>query len=301
MIELHWLNGLEEYFDSIDHPQREKYHRIKQAVVNGSPYAIRDCILDEIHRGYTDKTSGFLNIIMQKFLDNDDIEMTNRRILEYISHCIDDDFLKEISRWSSRWGEKVNLNDHFSRGQMKSKFWLISQLNNLNIEPKNVALLGGWYATIAYFFFLNWDSIEKFRNYEIDSMCLAPADDFNFREWKNNWQFKTTEADACNLRWEPPILVTRTQNVHGRMVREDFIPDLIVNTSCEHMTDKWFYDIPQGHLVALQTNDYFENEQHVNCVHDIKEALEKYQFQQVLYSGTLDTQLYKRFMIIGRR
>ena len=113
-------------------------------------------------------------------------------------------------------------------------------------------------------------------------------------------QFKATQDDVCNLRWEPPLLVTRTKNVQGRMVREDFNPDLIVNTSCEHMDEKWFYDIPDGRTVVLQTNDYFSNEQHANCVHDIKEALEKYKFSEVWYSGMLDTGLYNRFMIIGK-
>lgn len=301
MNNFHWLNGLEEYFSVTDQEEkRSQIHRIKQSIVSGNSYAVRDLVFDEVKRGHIEKTESFLKLIFNKLVD-DDQEISNRRVLEYISHCIDDDFIKVISSWSIQWGEKVNLDDHFSRGQMKSKFWLISELNKLDIEPTNVALLGGWYATIAYFFFLNWDSIEKFRNYEIDPMCIAQSDSFNHSQWKNSWQFKATQDDVCNLRWEPPLLVTRTKNVQGRMVREDFNPDLIVNTSCEHMDEKWFYDIPDGRTVVLQTNDYFSNEQHVNCVHDIKEALEKYKFSEVWYSGTLDTGLYNRFMIIGKK
>ena len=66
------------------------------------------------------------------------------------------------------------------------------------------------------------------------------------------------------------------------------------------MTDDWFYNLPSDMMVCLQTNDYFSNEQHINCVESVDDALEKYQFSRVYYSGELDTQLYKRFMIIGR-
>lgn len=67
------------------------------------------------------------------------------------------------------------------------------------------------------------------------------------------------------------------------------------------MDNSWFENIPEGKLIALQTNDYFSNEQHVNCCQDLTEVKEKYKFSNIYYSGTLDTKLYNRFMIIGRK
>jgi hypothetical protein len=75
--------------------------------------------------------------------------------------------------------------------------------------------------------------------------------------------------------------------------------NLVINTSCEHMDNTWFDKIPEGQLVLLQTNDYFENEQHSNCCKDLEDAKKKYPMQEVLYEGELDTQLYNRFMLIG--
>ena len=76
-------------------------------------------------------------------------------------------------------------------------------------------------------------------------------------------------------------------------------PTVVINTSCEHMTDEWFYNLPDGQFVVLQTNNYFSNEQHINCVHSVVEALEKYQFSEVFYYGEIDNMIYDRYMIIG--
>lgn len=75
--------------------------------------------------------------------------------------------------------------------------------------------------------------------------------------------------------------------------------NLIINTSCEHMDNTWFEKLPAGQMVLLQTNDYFENEQHSNCCEDLEAAKAKYPMSELLYAGELDTQLYNRFMLIG--
>lgn len=304
MDDFHWLNGLEEYFNVTDQKYNQsKIHRIKQSLVDGNPYAIRELMLDEIKRGENENTQSFVKLIMHKLFEDETIELTNRKILKYISHCIDDEFIAKISAWSIKWGDKTNLTDHFSRGQMKSKFWLISELNNLDLVPENVAIYGGWYATIAHFLFYNWgDDLQKVRNFEIDPLAIAISDNFNYEQYNQSWRFKATVSDVSTIKWnEWKQLSYVVKNRKGENQHETLDPDLIINTSCEHMDNSWFKNIPEGKLVALQTNDYFSNEQHVNCCHDLTEAKEKYQFSKIYYSGTLDTGLYNRFMIIGRK
>ena len=48
-------------------------------------------------------------------------------------------------------------------------------------------------------------------------------------------------------------------------------PDTIINTSCEHIEnfDSWYAKLSTGKLVILQSNNYFDIPEHVNCVHDI--------------------------------
>ena len=52
--------------------------------------------------------------------------------------------------------------------------------------------------------------------------------------------------------------------------------DLIVNTSCEHIADLrgWLDLLPKGTSVLLQSNDYFSEPTHINCVESV-EAFEK--------------------------
>ena len=73
----------------------------------------------------------------------------------------------------------------------------------------------------------------------------------------------------------------------------------VINTSCEHMDNTWYEDLPAGTFVVLHQNDYFENEQHSNCCKDLEEVKSKYPMSEIYYEGELDTNLYNRFMLIG--
>jgi hypothetical protein len=93
----------------------------------------------------------------------------------------------------------------------------------------------------------------------------------------------------------------KIKNLSNKLVTTPVRPDLIINTSCEHMNEDWYNNIPTGTVVCLQTNDYFENEQHSNCCRDLADAIDKYPMTEIYYSGEIDTQLYNRFMIIGEK
>jgi hypothetical protein len=80
-------------------------------------------------------------------------------------------------------------------------------------------------------------------------------------------------------------------------------PATIVNTSCEHIEnfDTWYNKIPKGKLVILQTNDYVENEDHVNCSLDLPAFEAQTPMTTCLYSGELQLEKYTRYMRIGYR
>ena len=67
------------------------------------------------------------------------------------------------SRCSSSWG------------QLKSKRWLVSKLEELDIPLGTVFLCAGWYATLASACFSKC-SIDKIRSFDIDESCLEIAD-----------------------------------------------------------------------------------------------------------------------------
>ena len=91
------------------------------------------------------------------------------------------------------------------------------------------------------------------------------------------------------------------KNLQNQAVNVNVKPNLIINTSCEHMNQDWYNNLPQGMLVCLQTNDFFDQEQHINCVTGIEQAKEKYPMSEILYEGEIETWKYNRYMLIGEK
>ena len=80
-------------------------------------------------------------------------------------------------------------------------------------------------------------------------------------------------------------------------------PDLVINTSCEHIADLrgWLDLLPVGMPVVLQSNDYFSDPEHINCVRSLEEFEIQANLSKVAFHGTLGMTKYSRFMLIGYR
>ncbi len=298
---LHWMHGLEEYLTNTNSPYIDKFFEIKRAIMYGNIWYIKNCVQDEIRRGEVDLTDDFLNILLAHYTGYEYV--THRKVLQYVAHCIDNDYIRKMSSWSIKWEDRANLNEHFSRGQMKSKCWMVEKLAEVfpNAYLGNIAHYGGWYATVAKNIFEQF-GVKKYLNIELDENCIQIADDFKYEQWRNDWQFKSVQHDVNKIVYdETESFRVRIQNQNGDLVPVTFKPDLIINTSCEHMNEDWFHNLPKGMLVCLQTNNYFENEQHVNCVEGVEQAKQKYPFSEILYEGEIETHLYNRFMLIGEK
>ena len=95
-------------------------------------------------------------------------------------------------------------------------------------------------------------------------------------------RFCAVTADMCNIRSDA---------------------DLVINTSCEHITqdqyDLWASGIPHNSLLVLQSNNYIIDE-HIRPA----ESLEQFKQQcniNVMWEGELKLPLYTRWMVIGRK
>ncbi|HXV31347.1 MAG TPA: class I SAM-dependent methyltransferase [Sinorhizobium sp.] len=77
--------------------------------------------------------------------------------------------------------------------------------------------------------------------------------------------------------------------------------DLLVNTSCEHIADLpgWLSLLPSGTRVLLQSNDYFSEPTHINCVSSLGEFEAQASLTRTDYAGALPMKKYTRFMLIG--
>jgi hypothetical protein len=191
--------------------------------------------------------------------------------------------------------------DCFSRGQLRSKLWLVHELKKIGIDLGVVFLCAGWYGTLATMLFESGLSIEKIRSFDIDETTKTIAEIFN-RPWViNNWKFKPVVQDIRDINFrEHAYIVTKTDGDFETLYDS---PDTIINTSCEHIDnfEQWYDKIPEGKFVVMQCNDFKEIKEHVNT-HDTLESFAKQTPLTVeLYSGELGLGTYKRFMRIGYR
>ena len=190
-------------------------------------------------------------------------------------------------------------NDCFSRGQLKSKLWIVKELKKLNLDLGTVFLCAGWYATLATMLFESNIKVDKVRSFDIDPTSWKIAEVFNKHREVNEWQFKESTKDIFDINFASETYTTHRSD--GTACEQDDIPDTIINTSCEHIQNfsEWYTKIPQGKIVILQSNDYYEIEEHVNCVGSIEEFAVTAPMQNILYSGELELDKYTRFMLIG--
>jgi hypothetical protein len=191
--------------------------------------------------------------------------------------------------------------DCFSQGQLKSKLWLINELKALDLELGTVFLCAGWYGTLATLMFENNLNLEKIRSFDIDPSCATIAERFNKPWVMEGWKFKATTKNIFDINYvKDSYTVVKSDGTTEQLSDE---PATIINTSCEHIEnfDTWYSKIPKGKLVILQTNDYVENEDHVNCSTNLKEFEMQTPMTTCLYSGELQLEKYTRYMRIGYR
>ena len=191
--------------------------------------------------------------------------------------------------------------DCFSRGQLQSKQWLVTELGNLDVQLGTVFLCAGWYATLATMLFESDIKVDKVRSFDIAPTCVDIAETFNKPWFIEQWRFKSITQDIMDIDYNEHTWQFWS-NANNRMSRPiTDKPDTIINTSCEHIENfaEWYAKIPDGKLVILQSNNFFEVAEHVNCVNDIEEFKAQAPMSEVLYSGELELPKYKRFMLIG--
>jgi len=172
----------------------------------------------------------------------------------------------------------------FWSGQLNSKEWLIETLTNyvpLKTDPISIDIHGGWVGVLASMLFQSHIPIASIRSIDIDPTCESIATMMN-KEEEIAGKFRAVTADMCVIRSDA---------------------DVVINTSCEHITqdqyDLWLSGMPHNTLFVLQSNNY-KIPEHVR----IADTLEEFKSQcniDTIWSGELTLPLYTRWMVIGRK
>ena len=194
--------------------------------------------------------------------------------------------------------------DCFSRGQLESKLWMLRTLRQLDItDLGTVFLCAGWYATLATMLFESDINVDKIRSFDLDYKCAKIAEQFNKNWLLDEWRFKASTCDITEMKYsrKNKFYYETLRNRDQKQIIMDDEPNTIINTSCEHLLDldHWIKKIPRKRLVILQSNNYFEVDEHINCVRSVEEFSNLVKLKKVIWGGELELPKYTRYMLIG--
>lgn len=272
-----WLHGLQEYF---------KFHS------------------DE-------KSSNYVDFLLKLLYADNPIITTNQEsdIIEFI-HTLrkfaDNSICNSFHKYYREGHNPKHLQDAFSRSQVQSKIWLVTELAKIKKDYDNIVILAGWYGQLVKYF--TDISFNKVKNIEFDPLACLISDDIINLDRIQNYQVKAVHANINELvltRKGYEFQIENFKNPEQKRFPERFLPDLIINTSAEHMTEDWFNairfkELESNPIVVIQSNNLFDIEEHVNCVYSIDHMKKKFPMREILYEGELQLQGYKRIMLIGR-
>lgn len=180
--------------------------------------------------------------------------------------------------------DPIRTLDAFWQGQIKSKEWLIKELlNHVNYTNPcpTIDIHGGWVGVLASLLFQSGVCLKHINNIDIDPTCKSIAERMNQLEFQSG-RFSAYTQDMC-----------------------DFLStaDIIINTSCEHITQKqydhWLNNLSSNSLLVLQSNNYNITE-HIRIVQSLDEFKSQCKIN-VLWEGQLELPLYTRYMLIGKK
>lgn len=176
--------------------------------------------------------------------------------------------------------DPIRTMDAFWSGQLKSKEWLIDKLYpHILLIPITIDIFGGWVGTLASMIFQSKIPVKHINSYDIDPTCKPIASMMN-RPEEIQGKFKAYTSDMCGMT---------------------SVADIIINTSCEHITqeqyDEWLDGMSNESLIILQSNDFYIPE-HIRIANSLEEFKEQSKLNEI-WSGKLETKLYNRWMIIG--
>jgi hypothetical protein len=209
-------------------------------------------------------------------------------ILDGLSVYFDSVLIQDILKTVAAHPEP-DLGTAFNHNQTASKTWLINSLHDaVGGDLGVVYVLGGWYGVLgALLLHDRRFTIPHLVSVDLEDHCRPVAESFN-RTPLEAGRFSALTADMLELDYGASLAPK---------------PDLLINTSCEHLDrfGDWYAAVPDGTVLVLQSNDFFDCDYHVNCVPNLAALQAQAPMTEVLFAGELETKNYVRFMTIGRK
>lgn len=172
--------------------------------------------------------------------------------------------------------------ESFWKAQIKSKIWLIEKLKEyVDGSTAKIIIHGGWNGVLSSLLFNSEIPINHIISLDIDPECENIASTINKRQ-EMEGRFLAVTDDMVNYSYDA---------------------DIVINTSCEHISqndyDLWLSKVPCNSLLILQSNNYIIPE-HIRTASSLEEFKNQCGNIEILWAGELELPLYKRWMIIGK-
>jgi hypothetical protein len=171
--------------------------------------------------------------------------------------------------------------DAFWKGQLKSKEWLIEKLKDHITELASIDIHGGWVGILSSMLFQSGLPINRIRSIDIDPSCQPIATMMNKLE-EIEGRFEAITSDMCDIY---------------------STSDIVINTSCEHITqnqfETWLSKVSDNSVIVLQSNNY-EIPEHISISNNLNHFEERCKIN-ILWSGEFKLPLYTRYMVIGKK
>jgi len=201
----------------------------------------------------------------------------------------------KVRDWTIKNIPQINISESISPNQISSKLWLVQELKKtISNIPLNIEIVGGWFGWPLIGMLYKEFDIEKIFMYDIDKNACRVA--IQYREI-----FNKNKDDIWILN----------ENYWTRSVKR-YVPNLVINCSSEHMKETFyeFNNYSKDCIFAIQSNNMFHIEDHVNCVEDEDDMIFRHGIRNIVYSGNqniiewdgfeIKDSTYKRFMVIGK-
>jgi hypothetical protein len=240
----------------------------------------------------------------------DDANWTVEKILLIVNSVLNDEgLIHSLYELTTKFKFDNSVRDAFSKGQVTSKVWLVETLQKLihhRTVLDNIVIIGGWYGHLTHYL---KDKVAFNNFYNIDPDVKSGYIGKNYFNSHLSFRYIPSCTTIEQVDLDPvqgyniPLGEFDVDGDEYKFVIDDYDyvnPDLIINTSCEHMTTAWFDNIPAGKMIALQTNNLVDiSPDHINCIASIADLEVKYPMTKVLFQGELDINVGKRYMKIG--
>lgn len=184
--------------------------------------------------------------------------------------------------------------DAFSLGQLASKAWLLENADSIHTGRREltIAVLGCWIGALIEPLSALTPRIQRIYGFDLDPAVIELSERFNQRLVQDQWRYKGVVADVNLLEIRQMEFETGGELISVK-------PDVVINTSCEHMGTEWFETADSDQLIIMQTNNSPDFDGHINPCESVQQMQNRYPLRDCMLAGKLELPVYTRFMQIG--